>query len=448
MSNVFIPIDRETPFVIPINEWLDDHHLARFIISVLANMDLSAFEDAYSGGGSPAYPPRMMLALIFYGYATGINTSRNLEKATYEQLPMIFIAGNTHPDHNTINTFRKRFLFEMENVFVKILLFAYTQGILKLGNVSLDGTKIHANANKHSGMSWDYANKLEPQLRAEVAKLLQQAENAEVVPGMNVEEEINRRQKQLEKISATKAELVARAQERFELEKAEYEAKLVERAERETARARKCGGRVPKPPEPGPRAKDQMNFTDPDSRIMPVSGGGFEQTYNAQACVEHESRLIVEAHVTQHANDVQELEPSLVKLDGLPTELGHVEHVLADNGYFSESNTARCEQNGCIPMIANRREVHHPSPEARFADPGKAPPAEATPVERMRYRMKTPAGKALYAKRKSTAEPAFGIIKEAMGFRQFLLRGLEAVKGEWTLVCIAYNLKRLCTIAG
>ena len=181
-------------------------------------------------------------------------------------------------------------------------------------------------------MSWGYANKLETQLQAEVEKLLQQAENAEVVPGMSVEEEISRREKQLEKISATKEELEVRARERYELEKAAYEANLAERAEREAARGRKCGGRAPKPPEPGPRDKDQVNFTDPESRIMPVSGGGFEQAYNAQACVEHESRLIVEADVTQHTNDVQEIKPSLAKLDALPNELGHVVHLLADNG--------------------------------------------------------------------------------------------------------------------
>ena len=451
MSNKFILINRDQPFVIPVQEWLSDDHLARFIVAVIDCLDVSALEASYSGGGSPPYPPKMILALLFYGYVTGTFTSRKLKKSTYEYIPVIYISGNTHPDHNTINEFRKRFLGEMKELFIQILLYAYGLGVLRLGDVSLDGTKIHANASKNNAMSWGYANRLEEQLRAEVEALLkkaEEAEDAESVQGMKVGEEIARRQVTLQQIGDAKAELEARAQLRFDAEKEAYDAKQKQRQEREKELGHKLGGRKPKPPEPGPLDTDQVNFTDPESRIMPVSGGGFEQCYNAQACVDQVSRLIIENHLTQAPNDKQELKPALLNLDALPDELGHVDHIAADTGYCSASNAEACEQQNVIPLLACGREAHHPSPEARFADAGEAPPAKASPMERMQHRIKTTEGKKIYAKRKSTVEPAFGVIKQVMGFRQFLLRGLDAVTGEWTLVCIAYNLKRLHVLAG
>jgi transposase len=449
MSNKFIPIERDQPFVIPVQEWLTEDHLARFIVEIVEGLDVTALEAAYGGGGSAPYPPKMMLALLFYGYATGIFSSRALERATYELIPVIYITGNTHPDHNSINTFRKRFLGELKGLFVQILLRAYALGVLQLGNVSLDGSKVHANASKHKAMSWDYANRLEEQLQVEVAALLQQAEvgNTEPLPGLKVADEVARRQARLQQIGAVKAELEARAQARYEQEQAAYEAKLAQRRDQEQARGRKLGGRPPKPPEPGPQGQDQVNFTDPESRIMPVSGGGFEQAYNAQAGVDHGSRLIVENHVSQQPNDKQELQPALDNLRQLPQKLGQVDHLLADNGYCSEANVKACEQATITPLLATGRAVHHPTLEERLADPGKAPDT-ADPVARMEHRLQTPEGKALYAKRKSTVEPVFGIIKHVMGFRHFLLRGLQAVQGEWNLVCIAYNLKRLHVLAG
>jgi transposase len=451
MSNQFIPIERDQPFVIPVQDWLDPDHLARFIVSLVDGLDVSALENAYRGGGSAPYPPNMMLALLFYGYATGIFSSRKLERATYDSIPFLYITGNTHPDHDSINTFRKRFLRELEDLFTQILVWAYAFGVLRLGDVSLDGTKIHANASKHKAMSWGYANRLEEQLRAEVQDLLKQAETAgdqEPVAGMKVGEEVAMRQARLQQIGDVKTELEARAQARYDLEKAAYEEQQAQRRARELQRGRKLGGRAPKPPEPGPRERDQVNFTDPESRIMPVSGGGFEQSYNAQAGVEHDSRLIVEHHVTQHPNDQQELTPALANLAALPPTLGPVRSIVGDTGYGSATNAEACEQANIIPYLAGARETHHPSPEARFAEAGIAPPATASPLARMRHRLKTVEGKALYAKRKSTVEPVFGIVKEVMGFRQFLLRGLEAVTGEWTLVCLAYNLKRLHVLAG
>ena len=265
-----------------------------------------------------------------------------------------------------------------------------------MGNVSLDGSKVHANASQHKAMSWDYANRLEEQLQAEVAALLQQAEagNTEPLPGLKVADEVALRQARLQPIGAVKAELEARAQARYEQEQAAYEAKRAERRAKEHARGRKLGGRPPKPPEPGPQGKDQVNFTDPESQIMPVSGGGFEQAYNAQAGVEHGSRLIVVNHLSPNPNDKQELPPALDNLRQLPKKLGRVNHVLTDNGFFSEANVKACEQAGITPLLATGRAGHHPTLEERFADPGKAPDT-ADPVARMEHRLRTPEGKAL-----------------------------------------------------
>jgi transposase len=254
MSNQFIPIERDQPVVIPVQEWLAEDHLARFIVEIVESLDVTSLEAAYSGGGSAPYPPKMRLALLFYGYATGLFSSRALERATYELIPVIDITGNTHPDHNSINTFRQRFLGELKGLFVQMLRRAYGLGVLQLGNLSLDGSKVHANASKHKAMSWDYANRLEEQLQAEVAALLQQAEagNTEPLPGLKVADEVALRQARLQQIGAVKAELEARAQARYEQEPAAYEAKLAQRRAREQARGRKLGGRPPKPPEPSP----------------------------------------------------------------------------------------------------------------------------------------------------------------------------------------------------
>ncbi len=252
--------------------------------------------------------------------------------------------------------------------------------------------------------------------------------------------------KRIAAIKEAKTEIERRAAQRHAEEQEAYNAKMAERAEKEQQTGKKTGGKPPQPPTPGPTEKDQVNLTDDESRIMPTSGGGFEQAYNAQAGVDAETMLIVTFHVSQAPNDKQELEPALTNLKQLPQELGAVTDIGADNGFFSESNVNLCEQNNITPYIAIKRESHHPSPMERFQEP--APllgPANA--VDTMKHRLKTQAGKAVYAKRKSTIEPVFGIIKSVMGFRQFFLRGFEAVIGEWNLVCIAFNLKRLYALA-
>ena len=449
MSNKFIEIDRSQPIILPgdMEKVLNNNHLTRFIVDIIEKLDTSRLTNAYSGGGSAPYPPSMMLALIFYCYANGIFSSRKMERATYELIPVMYITNGLHPDHDSINRFRKRFVNEFGPLFIMILQIAHDYGILNLGDISIDGTKIEANASKHSAMSWDYANKLEEQLRAEVAKLMRRAEteNSNESNNLDIPMEIELRQERLQKIEEIQEEIKRRAQKRYEREKAEYEAKMAERAAREAKKGRKLGGRKPSAPEPGPYANDQVNFTDGDSRIMPKSGGGFVQGYNAQATVDNDTMLIEGQHVSQKANDKQEVKPALVELNKLPSALGNVERAALDNGYFSANNVDEIIEQDIEPFIASCRQHHNQSLEERLAKPAETL-ENATKVEDMQYRMKTDEGKKFYAKRKSTVEPVFGIIKEVMGFRRFMLRGIHAVKGEWTLVCIAYNLKRLCTL--
>lgn len=446
MSNQFREIDRSQPITLPGNleGWLDGNDLAHFIVEVVEVLDTGAIEGEYRGGGSAPYPPKMLLALLFYCYAKGIFTSRKIERATYELIPVLYVTGGTHPDHDSINTFRQRFLPQLEPLFVQLLQIAQGLGILKLGDVSLDGTKMPANASKHKAMSWAYAEQLEATLRAEVQRLLQQAEAAAGPgsPDLDLPAELKRREDRLQKITEVKVEIERRARVRFAQEQAEYEAKQIERAAKEQARGRKLGGKKPQEPTLGPQPKDQVNFTDEDSRIMPVSGGGFEQAYNAQATVTMGSLLIVGTHVTQNPNDQQEMAPAVAELTKLPKTLGAVERLAADNGYCSAHNVAILVEHGIEPFIAVGRQPHHEALEERLAPVPEAP-NNPDAVGAMKHRLKTQEGKAFYAKRKTTSEPVFGIIKEVMGFRRFLLRGLEAVKGEWRLVCLAFNLKRL-----
>ena len=450
MSN-FRQVDRETGYLLPpsVDDWLPERHLARFVVEVIEQLDLSPFIKAYRGSGSAAHHPGVLLGLLIYGYASGVYSSRKLERATYDSVAFRFIAANDHPDHDTIATFRRRFLTEIEQLFVEVLLLARQAGMLKLGTVALDGTKIHADASRHSALSWRRACEIEARLRAEVAELMALAEAADaanVPDGMSVPEELARREDRLAAIAEAKAELETRAAERHAREQDEYEEKMRAREEKAARTGRKPGGRKPAPPEAGPRPKDQINLTDPDSAIMPVAGGGFEQCYNAQATVAADSLLVVTADVVQAANDKREIEPALAALTRLPEALGTPESLLADSGYFSQANVEACAAADIAPLIAQAREHHHLSWRDRFAE---APPApeDPTPLEAMRHRLATPEGRALYALRKQTPEPVFGIIKSVMGFRQFSLRGLEQVKGEWNLVTLAWNIKRMFALS-
>ncbi|MGH8656742.1 MAG: IS1182 family transposase [Gammaproteobacteria bacterium] len=437
--------DRDTPYLLPpsVDEWLPKDHLARFVVDIVEQLDLSALTRHYRGAGSAAYHPAMLVALLMYGYATGTYSSRRIEQATYESLAFRYIAANTHPDHDTLCAFRTRFLRDIEPLFVQVLCIAQQMKLLKLGTVALDGTKLHANASRHSALSYGHAEKIEAQLAAEVKELLARAEAADAEPlpeGLNIPEELARREARLKAIGEAKAAIEARAAERFAHEQAEYEAKRKAQQEREEPR-----GGPPTPPTSGPRAEDQINLTDPDSRIMPAPGGAFEQSYNAQAAVDTHTMLVVATELTQAANDKQQVVPMLGTLAELPEDLGKVTELLADAGYFSEANVIACVDESIEPLFATGRESHYRPWQERFREPPPLAP-EANAVQRMRHRLKTRAGRVLYGKRKQTVEPVFGIIKAVMRFRQFLLRGLEAVRGEWSLVTMAWNIRRMAAL--
>ena len=450
MSN-FRTIDRQTGFLLPpsVDEWLPEKHLARFVVEVIDGLDLRAMSGSYRGSGSASYHPRMLLGILVYGYATGLFSSRKLERATYDSVAFRFIAANDHPDHDTIAAFRRRFLKQIEGLFVQVLLLAREMGVLRMGTIGLDGTKIHANASRHSALSYEHAGKIEAQLKAEVADLMAKAEAADtsdVPDGMSIPDELARREERLRKIAAARTTIEARAKQRHARELAEHEAKMAARAAKTAVTGKQPGGKPPQPPAEGPLPSDQVNLTDAESRIMPVAGGGFDQCYNAQAAVAVGSMLVVAADVVQAPNDKNQVEPMLGEIAALPGELGAAENLLADTGYFSADNVEACEKAGVEPVIAMGRQPHHPPLAERFA---KAPaaPENPTPVEAMAHRLRTPEGRALYALRKQTPEPVFGIIKSVLGFRQFSLRGLEKVRGEWRLVTMAWNIKRMFAFA-
>jgi transposase len=435
MSN-FRLVDRATGFLMPpsVDEWLPEEHLARFVVDVIASLDLRAMTVSYRGCGDASYHPTVLLGILVYGYATGVFSSRKLERASYDSVALCFVAASQHPDHDTIATFRRRFLKRIEALFVEVLQLAREMGVLKLGTIALDGTKIHANASRHSALSYEHAGRIEAQLQAEVAD------------GMSIPEELARREQRLAEIARARAIIKVRAKERHAREQAEYDAKMAAREAKAAATGKKPGGKPPAPPTEGPGPTDQVNLTDQESRIMPVPGGGFEQCYNAQAAVAAGCLLVVANDVVQASNDKQQVVPMLEKLDQLPDELGAIETLLADNGYFSEANLQACVAAEVDPLIAMGRQPHH-QPLAKRVASSPPPPDHPTPVEAMAHRLKTPEGRALYALRKHTPEPVFGIIKSVLGFRQFLLRGLDNVRGEWNLVTMAYNVKRLFALA-
>ncbi len=454
MSIIFKELDRRSRYIFPesVEDWLPEDHLARFIVEIVDHLDIAHIENEYGGkGGIPAYPPKILLALIFYGYATGVFSSRKIEKATYDSVPFRYIAVNSHPDHDTISTFRKRFLDSIGQLFMQVLLLANNLGCLKLGTLSLDGTKMRANASKHAAYSYKYACELEERLRREVKELLKRAEEADNEPlpdDIDMPSELARREERIKAIQQAKAEMERRAAERHKKELEEYNAKQEARRLKEETTGKKARGKEPKRPEgPAPKDQDQVNMTDEESRIMPISGGGFEQCYNAQAAVDTESDLIVITNVTQHTNDKAELQPALEAITALPEELPAPKQLLADAGYYSEDNVSACEAAGLEGYIPSGREAHYWNLNERFkpeyTQRDTSVPTVQSASERMKQRLSTKEGKEIYSRRKCTIEPVFGVIKAVMGFRQFLFRGLSQVRREWELVCLAWNLKRL-----
>jgi len=388
--------------------------------------------------------------LLVYAYANGVFSSRKIEQAAKDTAAYRFLAGNLTPDHDTIAHFRRTFLPQLQELFVQVLLLAQEMGVLRVGNISLDGTKIHADASKSKAVSYKRLTQLESRLRQEVHELFVLAEKADksaLPEGMDLPEEIARREDRLSRLAQARAALEARAKERDAAERAEYEAKMRERQNRHKRTDKKPRGRPPTPPTPGPRQSDQFNFTDPDSRVMKNSGDdGFDQHYNAQVAVDQDSLLIVGYSLSNHANDQQEVAPTLACI---PTQhIGMPTAAALDCGYFSASNLQVLEAVQVEAYIATGRDPHHAGWQAYFAQAGPPPAEEASLREKMAWKLRTALGKAIYRRRKCTVEPVIGRIKEGLGFRQFSLRGQDNVTGEWCLVCLAQNLRRLHVLAG
>ena len=454
MATRFLPIDRDTPLLLPPNlrDWVPADHLVHFILDAVDALDLRQVKVNTRGTGSAQYPPPMLLGLLIYSYATGTFGSRRIEQSTHDSVPVRLLTADTHPDHDTLCTFRRENQALLTESFVQVLQLAQQLKVLKFGQltVAADGTKVLAHASKHSAVSYARAGEMIEQLELEVRQLLAKAEQADATPlqdGLTIPEEITRRQERQAALARARAEIEARAQARYAVQLAGHEAKLAERSAKQE-RGEKVGGKPPQAPTPTPEPGDQYNFTDPESRIMKAGNGQhFEQSYNAQAAVEVESRLIVGQRVSQAPNDKQELVPTL---GAIPAEAGPVAAALVDSGFFSEKAVQQVEAVGSAeapgPVVyaAVEKTGHHRSVAdlEKKAEP-EAPGAEAGVTEVMRHRLKTSAGKALYKLRQQTVEPVFGIIKSVLGFRQFRLRGREKVSLEWTLVCLAYNLKRL-----
>lgn len=448
MSDHFRPLDRDTLFLFPpsVQEWLPEDHLARFIAEIVGKLDMRPLRAGYAGRGVEAYQPEMLVALLFYGYATGVFSSRKLERATYDSVAFRYVAANQHPEHDTIATFRRRFLPEVKACFKQILLIAAESGMLKIGRVSIDGTKIKANASKHHALSYAHATKLERRIKNEIERLLRMAEKADVadVPdGMDVPAELARRETRLQAIAQAKERIRIREQDRIAAEQVAHDEKVAERTARERATGKTSRGRKRKRPSRAMNPNAQINLTDDESRIMP-SSDGFVQAYNVQAAVDCDSLLLVDVDVSQCPTDRTLLEPAIARLTALPKQLGSFTEVLADAGYFSTSNIEACERRQLTPYISIGRE-HHAGGLGRFREP---PPLreDASAKDRMQHRLRTKQGREIYGQRKATIEPRFGNIKSVHGFRQFSLRGHEKVSGEWQIMGTSYNLKRMHTL--
>ena len=454
MAARFVRVDRDTQLLMPpdMRGWVPQNHLSHFILEAVEGFDTRSAKVNHRGSGDAQYPPTMMLALLIYSYSSGVFSSRGIELSTYDSVATRVLCADTHPDHDTICAFRRENGPLLEKTFSHVLELAARVGVMKVGKVTvaIDGTKILANASKHSAVSYEKAGEMMQELDLEVAELLKKAETADSTPledGLTVPEEIARREERKVKLQLARAEMEARATVRAAAEHAQYEAKKAERdAMRE--QGKKPRGPEPKEPESKPGAKEQMNFTDPESRIMPCGGKThFQQAYNAQAGVEIESRLIVTQRVSQAPNDKQELVSDVQAIDPV---IQSVETILIDSGSVSESAVTEVEtpheEGTPAPKVigAVQRKSHHRSVRdlEKKEDP-RVPGEEATFTEKMAHRSATKEGREKYKQRQQTIEPVFGIIKEAMGFRRFSLRGQGKAALEWTLVCVSYNLRRL-----
>lgn len=453
----FRPYTPEQIYLLPPNlvEWLPEGHLASFISDIVDQLDLHEIYASYEkrdDRGQPPYHPAMMSKLLVYGYCTGKPSSRKIEKATWEEVAYRVLSADQHPDHDSISEFRRRHLSVLPGLFLQVLKLCQAAGLVKLGHVALDGTKVKANASKHKAMSYDRMGKAEAQLEKEIAALLEEAEKVDEEEdakygkgkrGDELPEELQRRESRLAKIQAAKASLEAEAKELAAKKAQEVEKKLEKRVEEEARTGQKSKGKVPVAPDIKmalPAAKAQKNFTDPESRIMKDGASkGFEQAYNAQIVVDSAVQIIVAEGITQESNDKQQLVPMLKKakknLGSLP------ENVSADAGYFSEANITAEELADFNLHIPPDRQKHGDT--AISAEDETEAAEELSVADKMRSKLRTKSGHEVYRFRKAIVEPVFGQIKEARGFRRFSMRGLTKVKAEWTLVCLTHNLLKL-----
>jgi transposase len=451
MSKKFVNVSHSQQLLLPpdLRDWVPEDDLVHFVIAAVDGMDLSSFVVNERGTGSPQYPPHMMLSLLIFCYANGIFSSRRIERATYRDVAVRYLTADTHPDHDTIAKFRRENFEAVAACFVKLLDLAQEAGVLKVGKVSVDGTKMRANASKHRNVRYDRAGELVDQLEIEVQELMEKAErrDAEDEPdGQSLPDELSRREELKAKLEEARARIEERARGKAESERAEYERKVREREKRSGS----AKGRHIKKPGLAPRAEEQDNLTDPDSRLMRKSKrSGYKQAYNAQAVVDADgSQLVLSARVSQCASDRNEL---VADIKAIPARVGAPSTVLADNGYLNENAVRELEGDRDIPRMEVLISVHAEAKQLRrrhdfrprpttTKDP---PQIRSAFVREMKEKMAEDEAREKYRLRKQTVEPVFGTIKQWMGFRQFLLRGHDKVTGEWTLVTLAYNFKRL-----
>jgi len=451
MKTRFVSVDRNQPLLLPpdLRDWVPEDDLVHFVIQAVEGLDLNSFKVNVKGSGSAQYPPHMMLSLLIYCYANGTFSSRRIERATYRGITVRYLTGDTHPDHDTIAKFRRENFDAVAACFVHVLELAKELKLLKVGTVSVDGTTLKANANKSRSIRYDRSGELIEQLELEVNELLEKAEQTDQrdeCDGQSLPEEIGRRQTLKRKLQQARKHIEERAKKKAQAEQAEYERKVKARDERK-GRAKGCHI---KNPNPTPDAKAQDNLTDPDSRLMRHNKRSpYEQAYNGQAVVDADgSQLVLSTHVTQCASDRNELVPAI---EGIPESVGTAETVLADNGYLNEKQVRTLEGDGEEPKMdvlvsahaeakqLRRKHDYRPRP----SEEKKGPEIRSSFVREMKEKMECDESRAKYRLRKQTVEPVFGTIKQWMGFRQFLLRGHEKVSGEWKLVTLAYNMKRL-----
>jgi transposase len=442
-TSCFKPYDPDQLFLLPhdLREWLPEDDLVYFIIDVVNQLDLRPITSTYdhSNGGQPAYHPRMMVGLLLYAYCIGMPSSRKIEKATYHSVAFRVLTGNQHPDHDTIATFRKRHLKALGSLFIEVLSLCQRAGLVKLGHVALDGTKVRANASKHKAMSYGRMVKQAKELEREVRDLLKEAERCDAEEdalygkgrrGDELPRDLRFKQGRLEKIQEAMRALEEEARE---------EAAAKEKKQEEDRR-NGHRGRPPKAPSKKPSDKTQRNFTDPDSQIMKDSTTkSFEQCYNCQSAVDEKAQIIVAAQVTQKANDKEQVKP-MIETITKNTGGKRPQKLSADAGYFSEENYHTLATANIDAYVATEKRTHArnllPAPRGRI-------PKNATSKERMDRKLRTIKGRMTYSKRKEIAEPIFGQIKEIRGFRRFLLRGLSNVKAEWDIICLTHNILKL-----